>query len=1101
PNKHNSINDDSNKLSEEISEETIQFIQAYYYIGIIHYENKDYEKALHYFNQSKNIGELTGESLFYKAACLINLDKLEEAQEILNLSLNYFEDRETTLTIAGLLSLINNKREEARNYLRKVHSINPNSNYLPYYFSILNRMENNLTEAEKYLNKEYRNRRNDPKLLYELALLQIEKNNYVEATQYLKMCIEKEPDNYMTYHTLGIISMEAQNHDTAKRYFDKALMLKPNEKSLQYYSAINEYKLQNYETAYKLFQSILPKSEKSEEYEILYYIGMCKYKLTDIIAAREFFGQSIQNNNKFYDSLYMYAKTCFELSIPDEGYKYYKQAAEINPGSYDLFMEWALRLVEDKLYDEALNILDRAKASNKNKVEPYLQAAQIYEKRDEKDKSVSEYANIIKLSNNNYDIMIKYAKTLTHIEDYSEAVKIYKKAFKLREPQSELLIEFTRILIKDKKYREAEEYLTKLLRKHNIGQEAEYREIYKLMGIAKTNLEKYKEAVECFEKAEELREISPEMISCWAYCLYKNADYKKAVEKYNLLIEISEKAPHKEGMSSYELSNEDLFYAGESASALEKYNLACSYYSEILMKESDYTKVYIPFATALIKSGNTEEAYEVLEMAEQSDPHNFELFMYWGKTFLEQKMYKEALEKFNKASIMNNNNPNPHLYKAQIYKAQEKLEEAEKEYRKALLINPNHLDCMIGLGDILVSKHNYEEATGILKHALYIDKNNVQIMLNLAYSYHKLGQFGYADNYYSNIYEIRPDSVEVNLNYANLLFDIEKYKEAKNKYEIVIKKDNSNAEALMKLGIINYINGNIEEAQKLLIRAKKKGEDSALLLEYTGKIEFELKNYKDSYPYLKEALEVYQSTNEINDEIKYQNKIENLYEKLGENAFITGNTEEANNYYEKLITLKKDKDNTKIIKKWINYLLDKENYERAYEVISKVEITPKSQDSISSSNQDSNKENLNKELCRLKGIILYKIGQSEKALPYLLSGLSDTLKFNLNETATENNHEIIEEINTAVTIASIYIELDMLEDASNILKPYINNYPDNFDLLLLCSQIERKQGNIDRAFIYSEKLISINPSSYKANIEYGECFVEKDDLKKAIIYY
>lgn len=1028
------------ELALEFFEKTIKmedtFIQAYHYMGVIYYENEEYSKAISYFENSETLNEYYGEAQFYKTCCYINLGKIEETAPIINKTVEHYKDKESILIIAGLINIINNNQSSASKYLKTAHSINPNSPHLPYYFSLISRMDNNLNEAEKYLNKEYQLRRDDPSLIYELALLQIEKKNYVEATQYLQLCIKKDPNHFKAFFTLGIISMEAQNCDNAKRYFERALSLKANDKNVLWYSAINEYRLQDYESALNLFQNVLPKISREEEYLNLYYLGMCQYNLSDIIVAKEYFNQSIKCNNKFFNSLYMYGKCCFELSILDEGYRYYYQAGEINPTSYELFIEWANRLIEDKLYDEALEILDRAKVSSKNKVEPYLLSVKIYELTNDKEKAVSEYAKIINLTQNNYEIMLKYARTLNHLGEYFESVETYRKALKLREADSEILFEFAETLINAKMYDEAEFKLLELLKKYS-----NYQNAYLWLGITQTKLEKFTEAITSFDKSEKLEEFSTEMISCWAFSLYKIAEYDKAIDKYNLLIELSK------------ASDDDYFYAGQSAFALQNYNLAADYFSEILLKSSNYVEAYIPFATSLLKSNQKEEALEVLEMAEKTNPYNYDLYLYWGELFLELNLYNEAIEKFQKASSLKSNEIIPHLKCAEIYKIQENYEASEKEYRKSLLIEANNISCILGLSDILIRKENYKDAINLLNHALGIDNKDVAILTKLALSYHKSGQYGYAESYYANIYELNPESFEINLNYANLLFEINKYEIAKDKFEFVIDKEPNNSNTLMKLGITYHFLDNGEKAKKLLYKALKLNEENPLLYEYLGIIEYDLKNYKEAYTYL----------------IKTLNFVPENYNILlmaSECSYIIGEYNKGFELYNNAYEINKD---INLIKKWIEHLFKIEDFNSAYKVINKLNI-----------NKDSEPD-----LCRMKGKILYNHEKPEKALPYLISYYS---KFN-------NDLEII------IILTKIYIDLKMYEDAYDILIPAYNNHQDNHNLMIFASKVNRKMGNLSEALLISEKIIKKNLVSLEANIEYAECLAESGDVKKAIVYF
>jgi len=1015
------------------------FVQAYYYIGLINYESENYDEAISFFNRSQCVKEFTGDSLFYKLCCLIQTDRLDEAESIISNVSEYFDDRENILAIGGLINLINGNTENARTYLKKLNTVNPDSKSIQYYFSVLHRMNNNLNEAEKYLNREYQKRKDDPELIYEMALIQIDKKDFAEANRYLKQCIEIDPNYFNAYLLLGTISMEAQNNDTARRYFEKALSLEPNNKKAMWQSALNEYSTEKYEQAYKLFQGVLPKAKPDEEYLVLYYIGICKYNLSDVIVAREFFGQSLESNDKYFDSLYMYGRCCFELSLPEEGYKYYSLASEIDPTSYDLFIEWAKRLIEDNRLDEALPVLERAKACEKTNEEPYKLSAYIYDAKNESEKAINEYSKVINLNENDFEILIKYAEVLNNTGEYLDSVEMYNKALKIKQPEPPVMMGYAEALINAGIYEDAENLLHRLIdRTKNSLPNAQL-----MLGITKTRLGKYVEAIECFIKSKNKNEINPQMLSCWAYSLYKSGEYEKAVEKYNHLIEIGN------------ANDDDYFYAGESAYKLQRYNIASTYYSHIVSRNADYSKVYIPLADVFLKLRQKEEAFEVLSLGEEKDSTNFELYVFWGKTLYDFKLYSEALEKFNKASSLNSDDFVPHLYKARIYKHLGKVNTAEKEYRNYLLTDPNNIECMMGLSELLIGREHYEEVIGILKHALSLDDKNIQAIAYLGFAYHKKGELNHAKTYYSKLHKIRPDSIEINLNYANLLFDMKKYEDAKPKYEYILKIDKNNTEAILKLGIIDYHLQKYDSAEKTLIKSKSLGEDDPLLFEYLGRINYQNENYKGAYSYLIRILD---------NQEDYS-----ILEISAECCYRIGEYDEGFELFEKALSLNK---NAKLIKKWVTYLLNIGDYENASTIINKLEINP----------NNNAKSLIDKELYKIKGKVLYHTGEISQALPL----------FTYYKDITENDLE------TVKYLSYIYYDLKMYEDALKIIEGNIKESSDDVELLLVASRINRELGEVSKSLSYCERLITIDGGNAEIHKEYSEALIKSGDLIKGI---
>ncbi len=1012
------------------------FSQGYHYLGVLHFENHNYEKALENFNNSQSINSLTIEGLFYKTCCYVNLKLIKKASQEINRLVENFESDDKILIVAGLINIIDNQPQTASYMLKKAHSINPNSPNLTYYFSIINRLENNINEAEKYLLKEYNNKKDNIKIILELALLQIEKEDFAQATQYLKLCLEKDPNNFEAYLNLGIISVKAQNYDTAKSYLEKALIIKPDDEDALFNSAIANFNLKRYENADELFQKSLSFSVGEIEYLILYYIGLCKYKEGNNSLAREYFAQSIKNNSNYFQSLFMYGKICFELKIPDEGYRYYQRASDINSQSYELHIEWGKRLFEDKLYDEALEILDIAKKINSKNKEPYIISSEIYELRNDKDKALSEYKSILNINNNNFDIMVKFANTLYHVGEFEQSVIAYEKALKLREPGKELSIQYIQALIKSKNYEKAETKLIDLIK--NVSQNGVE---YELLGICQTNLGKLDKALDSFKTAENNNKISPNMLSNWGFCLYKSNRYKEALEKFNTLIEISK------------ATDDDYFYAGECALNMDNYYQASSFFMDLILSSPNYMKAYIPLAKSLIKSEKKEEAIEILERAEKSDPNNYEIFIYWGEVYQELGFLNKALDKYNKALNIDKDNPIPHLYCAKIYDALGNYSEAEKEYRKYLLSEPNSIEPLKGLAKILIKNKNFKEAIGIIKHALSLNKNDFTLINQLAVSYHMTNQLGYAETFFDKAYNLNQASLDINLNYANLLFDIEKYDSAKAKLEFVISHEKNNNQALLKLGIISYFNNDFVKAMEYLLDAKTNGENSIQVYSYLGKCEYKQKNYKEAYKYLNNAINM--------DVDEYS-----IFRIAGECAYYIGDFQKAYELYQKAYIKAEDKND--IIKEWVTQLIYIEDYINAENIISRIDL---------------NKIN-DVELHKYKGEILYKLNEKDKALPYLLS---------VHEKKKED-------LDIIVLISKTYLELGLYDEALTYLNQSLKIDNRNTEILNTLVKVYLQTKDLEKAIEYSEILLSINPTDNKAKIAYGECLLMKGDKEKAIKY-
>ena len=213
--------------------------------------------------------------------------------------------------------------------------------------------------------------------------------------------------------------------------------------------------------------------------------------------------------------------------------------------------------------------------------------------------------------------------------------------------------------------------------------------------------------------------------------------------------------------------------------------------------------------------------------------------------------------------------------------------------------------CYQKLGDLINAKK-------IFLSILDFDKNNIAAMNNLGNTLRGLNDFNLAEEYFKKILKNDPNFIDALVNYGNLHFQLNKFEEAIKYFKKALILNNDNVLVHYNLGLtyqslgqldkarthfneISKINPNITIADKLISRVTKYKKDDPHLLEMIKKVndtEFndvskinlyfalgkafeDLKNYKDSFFYLKKG-------NDLKNEIsKYDiNEDKRLFEQI-----------------------------------------------------------------------------------------------------------------------------------------------------------------------------------------------------------------------------
>ena len=198
------------------------------------------------------------------------------------------------------------------------------------------------------------------------------------------------------------------------------------------------------------------------------------------------------------------------------------------------------------------------------------------------------------------------------------------------------------------------------------------------------------------EKAEAIREKFEDKAE------RKFAEIDKRIEQYdghlevlgntipsNRLPSIETKPPTLQFGASSD-PKEDLLYKGNKAHAERQYDVAITFYNELLALDSNFSVAYNNIGLSYAKLGKYDEALKYYDQAISKDAYNIQAKYNKAEVLFVQKTYDAALKCFDEI-LQIRQDANIYNYKGLIYEKQDDFERSLACYRKAYELAPNIL--------------------------------------------------------------------------------------------------------------------------------------------------------------------------------------------------------------------------------------------------------------------------------------------------------------------------------------------------------------------------------------------------------------------------
>jgi tetratricopeptide (TPR) repeat protein len=325
------------------------------------------------------------------------------------------------------------------------------------------------------------------------------------------------------------------------------------------------------------------------------------------------------------------------------------------------------------------------------------------------------------------------------------------------------------------------------------------------IGIVCSELSKYQEAIDCYDKAIE---IQPNFSYAWD----NKGDVLSILEKYAESNECHDKAIEIDPKNSRTWTNKGLALYG-----LRKYQDAIECFDKAIEIDPNNSKAWHNKGVSLSALGKYQDAIEAFDKAIEIDSKTDYLFysLMWknkGLALSALGRYQDAIEAFDKAIEIDPRYGTPWHNKGLALSDLGRYEEAVVCYDKAIEIDPNNIDAWYNKGVCLDNLKEYDEAIKCLDRVLTSNSNHYYAWNVKGWISYELGEYEEAMKSFEKVLEINPKYVPAWYNKGLSLSNLGRFEEAIVYYDEVIKANPNHVPALNNKGMALSNLGRFEEA-------------------------------------------------------------------------------------------------------------------------------------------------------------------------------------------------------------------------------------------------------------------------------------------------
>ncbi|MBQ9246497.1 tetratricopeptide repeat protein [bacterium] len=440
---------------------------------------------------------------------------------------------------------------------RTYEEVNDFSSALKEYSFALNtssEREDILNSLEKIWQKKVDENPKDAEAHANLGVVYQKERRFNEALAEYQKAEALNPNNINTKVNIGTLYQEQKKYDAAINTYDSILKMQPQNVNVMVYKAECLKALKRNEDAINIYKTALnldPKNSavKAQLFELL----KDTMPVEEVLA---FLYKNVQNSPMDAESYYEFAYELHKAGKLDDAIVYYNQTIKLDKTKTDAYINLSQAYRQKKNYAEAYNTIKQAIQISPNNEEvkkqydivakdytanSYNVASDAYQSGDYK-KAISEY---MKINPQTTESLIGIAASYQSLNDNNNAIEYYKKAMELDSKNADIPYYIASLYANTDDITNADKYVKIALTKNPSNSQAKELSDYINAKLSEGTLteavqlyeaQKYKEAVDAFDKVIKVIPNDANIYYYRALCHDALKNYQKAIADYNSVL-------------------------------------------------------------------------------------------------------------------------------------------------------------------------------------------------------------------------------------------------------------------------------------------------------------------------------------------------------------------------------------------------------------------------------------------------------------------------------------------------------------------------------------------------------------------------------------
>ena len=334
-----------------------------------------------------------------------------------------------------------------------------------------------------------------------------------------------------------------------------------------------------------------------------------------------------------------------------EAERVFKKCLKNSPENAEIMVEYAICLIKDSKYVDAEVELERALLIKPGMVQAFLTSATLYEKTGNTNKQISFMMLAANAAPENFDIRLSLAEQLRKYGDFNGAITQYDHILEFNPDQETACFSKGLILMKQDKLTEANQCFIRIINNNPSAFDAHFN-----LASCYYRQKKYAAAINHFRISSRNKDLANRSLYLMAQCFSKRNDFDQAIVAMEKLIEIDGKnVSYKKALGE--------FYEGA-----EEFDMATDVYYDLTLLAPTRSEFWLKLAHCYIKTKNFEKAERTLNKVFRVQPGHIEGHKVLAELYAAKRLYKEAIEEYQRILMLNENNADVYLSLAKVYR-------------------------------------------------------------------------------------------------------------------------------------------------------------------------------------------------------------------------------------------------------------------------------------------------------------------------------------------------------------------------------------------------------------------------------------------------